>query len=233
MFGWNHLWDLGLTKIRPILLLGLVLGAASSVVGCSSDDKAVSDRPVSYLALRFEATIPQREEFTCGAASLATLMTYYWHTPTTEVQALHTLEGRYTKKQIADLPRTGISFDDLIYMSQHLGFQAEGAKVDIDQLPNLAGPVIVNLDKGKLKHFVVLRKVGDGVYYVSDPVVGQLAMSQGEFKTQFTGYIMAVWKDKVGLPQHTMFVNPRDGVRVSDSLWRAINVGPLPYSHGL
>ncbi len=223
---------MALIKTRQTLFLVLGLGLVSNVIGCGRDETVVSDRPMSYLALRFEATIPQREEFTCGAASLATLLTFYWHTPTTEVQALKTLEGRYTKKQIGNLSHTGISFDDLIYMAQHLDFQAEGAKVDINELPNLAGPVIVNLDKGSLKHFVVLRKVGDEVYYVSDPVVGQLAMSQAEFAMQFTGYIMAIWKEQTGLPQHTMFVNPRDGIRVSDSLWRAINVELLPFNPG-
>lgn len=208
----------------------LVCGLASNICGCS--DATPIQRPKSYLALRYEATVPQRDEFTCGAASLATLFTFYWQTPTTETTVLKTLEGRYTKDQIKHISETGLSFDDLIYMAGKLGFAAEGAKVDIGQLVNLAGPVIVNLNKGALKHFVVLRKVGDQVYYVSDPVVGQLTMNDAEFKTQYTGYIMAVWKPDATLPQHTIIVNPRDGLRVSDSLWRNINVPMLPLNPG-
>ncbi len=217
-----------------ILSLVLALGAASNVIlssGCSKEER-IKDRPESYLAMRYEATVPQQKEFTCGAASIATLLTFYWHTPMTEDRVLKTLKGRYTDKQISHISETGLSFDDLIYMAQHLGFSAEGAKIAIDQLPNLAGPVIVNLKKGSLKHFVVLRKVVNNVYYTSDPVVGELSMSASEFKEQFTGYIMAIWKQDANLPNYTILTNPRDGIRVSDSLRRVINVEQTPFSPG-
>jgi uncharacterized protein len=201
--------------------------------GCGDLGYKVNDRPVSYTERRFEATIPQREEFTCGAASIATILTFYWNQPTTEAAVLATLKGRYSEKQIQHISETGLSFDDLVYMNEQLGFSAQGGKVNIAKLANLAGPVIVHLNKGDLKHFVVLRKVGDDVYYVSDPVVGELAMSAGDFQDQFTGYILAIWRDDVPLRSHTMLTNPRDGIRVADGLWRVINVPTTPFSPGL
>jgi hypothetical protein len=204
---------------------------ALSTAGCVAGPK-ISDRPTSYLAMRYEATVPQKQEFTCGAASIATLLTYYWRTPTSEQTVLNTLKGRYTKDQIRHISETGLSFDDLIYMAQALGFSAEGAKVAINQLPNLAGPVIVHLNKAAFQHFVVLRKVGDGVYYLSDPVVGQLTMHADEFAAQYTGNALAVWKSSAGLPVNAKLTNPRDGIRVGDSLTREINVPYPPYSPG-
>jgi uncharacterized protein len=195
--------------------------------GCAAGPK-VSDRPMSYLAMRYEATVPQQQEFTCGAASIATILTYYWRMPTSETAVLDTLKGRYTEEQIKHISETGLSFDDLIYMAQRLGFSAEGAKITASQLPNLAGPVIVHLEKGSFKHFVVLRRVGDGIYYVSDPVVGQLSMHADEFETQYSGNALAVWKTSSTLPIHAILMTPRDGIRVGDSLEKEINV-PYPF----
>lgn len=205
--------------------------AVFAVTGCESGPH-VSDRPISYLALRYEATVPQQHDFTCGAASLATLLTYYWNVPTSEIAVLDTLKARYTADQMRDIIKTGLSFDDLIFMANKLGFRAEGAKAAVDQLPGLAGPVIVHLDKGKLKHFVVLRTTGDGVYYVSDPIVGQLAMHADEFKKQYTGFALAIWREDAALPLTSKLRSPRDGIRVSDSLRRSIDVPELPFSHG-
>lgn len=205
---------------------------ASNAAGCAAGPK-ISDRPISILAMRYEATVPQKQEFTCGAASIATILTYYWQTPTSEATVLDTLKGRYTEDQIHHISETGLSFDDLIYMAEKIGFLAEGAKVALSQLPNLAGPVIVHLEKGDFKHFVVLRKVGDRVYYVSDPVVGQLSMHADEFEAQYTGNALAVWKASVDLPTHAKLINPRDGISVGDSLRREINVPYPPFSPGL
>jgi hypothetical protein len=208
-----------------VLALGLL-------VGCTPPGAPTADRPVSYLGLRFEATVRQQHEFTCGAASLATIFTYYWQVPVSEEQVLAALRDRYSEKQIAKISETGLSFDDLIFVANKFGFAAEGAKIPRDQLAVLAGPVIVHLDAGKLQHFVVLRRVGEGVYYLSDPILGAVAMHADDFAAQYTGNALAVWRAS-DLPTHTKLETPRDGVRVSDSLWRAINV-PLPlFNHGL
>jgi predicted double-glycine peptidase len=204
------------------------IAIALLVAGCALESP-VPDRPVSYLALRFESTIPQRMDFTCGAASLATVLTFYWNSPTSEEAALAPLKGRYTDEQIRKLGEIGLSFDDLIYMASKLGFSAEGAKVPIEQLAELSGPVIVHLDKGTFKHFVVLRRIGDGVYYVSDPVVGQLAMHADEFKEQYTGNALAIWKTGADLPRNAKLERPRDGIDVDGTLRRNINIPNRPF----
>jgi predicted double-glycine peptidase len=200
--------------------------------GCVDGD-TVPDRPFSYLAMRYEATIPQQKDFTCGAASMATLLTYYWGTPTSEGDALSTLRGRYADSQLGALTQQGLSFDDLIYMANQLGFEAQGARIEVDELAKLEAPVIVHLDKGSLKHFVVLRKVGDGVFYVSDPVVGQLTMDAGNFKQQYTGNVLTVWRRNAALPANARLAYPRDGIRLGDSLRRGINVPAPPFHPGL
>jgi predicted double-glycine peptidase len=190
----------------------------------------VSDRPKSILYLRYEATVPQIADFTCGAASLATVMTFYWNMPVSEVKLLNALKVRYTEEQIKHINDTGLTFDDMILMSRSVGFEAEGVKLPLEELPKINGPIIVHLDKGEFKHFVVLRKVGDGVYYVSDPIVGQLAMHKTEFSEQYTGDALTIWKDGTILPGGTVLASPRDGINVDQTVSPIINVQPFRFT---
>ena len=206
------------SRLAPALLLGLLVGCASG--------PPVPLRPVSMLGLRFEATVSQAFDYTCGAASVATVLTYYWNQPTTEADVIEVLKQRYSLSEIAKRRDTGLSFDDLIFMAQKLGFSAQGAQVKLDQLPQLKGPVIVQLVNPKFNHFVVLRRVGKGVYYVSDPIVGSRAMSAAEFQSEFSGNALAIWRPDTVLPLNPKLMQPRDGLSVTNSLKDVINATP-------
>lgn len=178
------------------------------------------------LGLRFDATVPQRFDYTCGASSVATVLTYYWARPTTEDEAVAALGQRYSLEEIARRRETGLSFDDLIFIVARFGFQAQGAKVRLDQLGRLQGPVIVQLSNPTFQHFVVLRRVGDEVFYVADPIVGNFPMSAAEFTREFTGYALAIWQPDVSLPSGTKLMQPHDGISVPNSLEKVINEPP-------
>ncbi len=195
------------------------------LAACSKASLPVPLRPVSLLALRYEATIPQQFDYTCGAASVATMLTYYWNRPITENQVIDVLKRRYTLDELARRRESGLSFDDLIFAARGLGFEAQGAQVGVDELNKLAGPAIVQLSNSKFQHFVVLRRVGAGVYYVSDPIVGELAMSGPEFCDEFQGYVLAIWQSGASLPSKAKLANPRDGLSVTNSLAKIINAG--------
>ncbi|MDR5742511.1 cysteine peptidase family C39 domain-containing protein [Caballeronia sp. LZ029] len=182
--------------------------------------------------MRFEGTTPQFLDYTCGAASLSTLLTFYWSYPTTEQSVLEVLRQRYTREEMAKITQDGLSFDDLIYIATQLGFSAEGARIEIGQLKNMSGPVIVHLDKGTFQHFVVLRSVGDGVFYLSDPAAGAVTMHADEFQSFYTGHALAVWKDGAKLPSHTWLTNPRDGINLNATLSNVINRPPGLPSRG-
>ncbi|GAC1526703.1 MAG: hypothetical protein NVS2B16_34900 [Chloroflexota bacterium] len=200
-------------------MLGVVVLSA-----CQDGEAAVPIRPVSYLALRYEATIPQAFDYTCGASSVATILTYYLDRPTTEAEIIGALRKRYSIEEIARRRETGLSFDDLIFAANQLGYSAEGAHIVSGELRKLAGPVIVHLDKGKFQHFAVLRLVGDNVFYLSDPVVGQVAMSSAEFDSEFSGNILAIWREGTELPRTASLSRPRDGVSLLDTVGRLNNI---------
>ncbi len=197
--------------------------AAFLLVGCNNGEPSIPIRPVSYLALRYEATVPQQFDYTCGASSIATVLSYYWQRPTTEKDVIDALRRRYSSAEIAKRRETGLSFDDLIFAANQLGYSAEGAHVSPHELSKLGGPVIVHLDKGRFQHFAVLRRVGNGVYYLSDPVVGQIAVASADFDAEFSGSVLAIWKEGVALPSGALLSRPRDGQSVTNTLGKVLN----------
>ena len=202
----------------------LTVLSAIALSACQGDGAVRPIRPVSYLALRYEATVPQAFDYTCGASSVATILTYYFDRPTTEAEIIRALRKRYSIKEIAKRRETGLSFDDLIFAAHQLGYSAEGAHVVPSELRKLGGPVIVHLDKGKFQHFAVLRLVGDNVFYLSDPVVGQVAMSSAQFYSEFSGSILAIWREGTELPRAASLSRPRDGVSLLNTIGRLNNV---------
>ena len=206
-----------------VLSLTCLCGCAATGWKDSVDGRVGFKRPLSFVALRFEATIPQGLDFTCGAASIATLLTYYWNDPTSENDAIEQLRRRYTVEELKARAKDGLSFNDLILIAEGLGYSATGAKIPASELPMLGGPVIVHLEKADINHFAVLRKVGDGVYYLSDPTLGQTAMNAGEFERQYSGNALAIWKKGAALPASARLLRPRDGISVTNSLGRVLN----------
>jgi predicted double-glycine peptidase len=152
--------------------------------------------------------VRQTFDFSCGAAALATMLTYYWGVPTTEIDVMKVLRSRYPEQDWKSLQDRGFSFDDLIWAAGKLGFEAQGAEVSAGQLAKLDGPVIVHLDKGKFQHFSVARAAKAGHVFLSDPVVGTVTLSLGEFEEQYTGNALAVWKRGAPLPKSAILGRP-------------------------
>jgi predicted double-glycine peptidase len=187
-------------------------------------------RPQSWQAQRFSNVVRQVLEFSCGSASLATLLTHFLGRPTTEGEVISMLMRRYpTEEEWNRKQETGFSFEDLIFAADRLGFAAQAARIEVAQLPRIAGPVIIHLDKGEWQHFSVLRATQQGFYYVADPIRGQVTMLDHEFRREFTGAVLAVWRRGQGFPSTSPLQAIRDGVSVETTLSRAIQ-GMVPYT---
>lgn len=185
-------------------------------------------RPQSWQARRYANVVRQVLEFSCGSASLATLLTFFLARPTTEMEVITLLRQRYPAE--ADWRRkqeVGFSFEDIIFAAEHLGFAAQAARIEVPQLPQITGPVIVHLTKGTWEHFSVLRVARDGFYYIADPIQGQVTMLEHEFRREFTGAVLAVWRRGGRVPMTSPLQAVRDGVSVERSISRMINP-PLP-----
>lgn len=211
--------------------LALLLGCAA-LSGCAPGLNTDGYAPSSYQQMRFSATVRQSMDSTCGSAALATILTHYWGRKTDEVEIIRILADRYPDKAVWQKRITdGFSFDDLAFAALVLGFETASAKVPLDQLKALNGPVIVHLDKGKFQHFSVLRRASGDVFYLADPTVGQMGMERSDFERQYTGHAMAIWKVGAKLPLAAPLAGVRDGMSVTSSfgqVYRDVHIPHVP-----
>lgn len=154
---------------------------------------------------RFANLIEQQTDFSCAAASLATILRYaYQYDEMTEADVL---EGML---EVADpeLVRVqGFSLLDIKNYVEGLGFRGRGYEVAEDTLDSVSIPVIVLLDLDGYKHFVVMKRASGDRVYVGDPALGNRVMRRDDFLEAWNGVIFAVVGE--GFDRDTVLLSPR------------------------
>ena len=159
----------------------------------------------SMKDLRDANVVRQRFDYSCGAAALATLFRYGFGENVSERDVMVQLLGSLSAEQLQVTLEQGFSLLDLQRVAQARGYQAEGFRLQPQQLTQLAGPVIVYIQPRGYRHFAVLRGiVGDRVY-LADPSLGNVRMPMYRFLESWlddsgTGVIFVV-EPQAGLPE--------------------------------
>jgi predicted double-glycine peptidase len=83
---------------------------------------------------------------------------------------------------------------DLKAMAQAKGYRAAGYKLTIEQLTQLAAPVIVFIEPMGYPHFAVLRGIDRGRVFLADPARGNLRMSISRFVSEWDGIVFVLGK---------------------------------------
>jgi predicted double-glycine peptidase len=83
---------------------------------------------------------------------------------------------------------------DLKGMAQAKGYGAAGFKLTIEQLTQLAAPVIVFVQPLGYPHFAVLRGIDRGRLFLADPARGNLRMSVARFLSEWNGIVFVLGK---------------------------------------
>jgi predicted double-glycine peptidase len=137
--------------------------------------------------LRNEGLIRQHWDLTCGAAAVATLLTYQHGIPVSERDAalgmLRAGDARLVRA------RLGFSLLDLKRFAAGRGLEATGyGNMRLDELLAMA-PAIVPVRIRNFGHFVVVRgRVGDRVF-LADPAFGNRTISVAAFERSWTNGI--------------------------------------------
>ncbi len=174
-----------------LFLGGLVVPAAGGSVPYRFFDKPVMEKSVeTFKERRLRQVVHQSEDFSCGAATVATILRYYYGQPITEREAII---GMFKAGDRADIRQRGFSLLDMKKFTEGLHYKAVGYKIgDINKLRELKIPVIALIDTQRYKHFVVIRKVDDNYVYLSDPVWGNRRMKRGDFEKVWNNIILAI-----------------------------------------
>jgi predicted double-glycine peptidase len=189
-----RVWQgLGCALVLHLLAFGVAPAGEGAVSARSDPSSAVITRH-SLKELRDRHVVKQQLDYTCGAAALATLLTYYFGEETSEPEVLQILTSGLTKDEQRLKAQRGFSLLDLKHVAQAKGYQAAGFKLTIEQLKQLAAPVIVFVQPLGYKHFAVLRGIDRGRVFLADPARGNLRMSIGRFLGEWDGIIFVLGK---------------------------------------
>lgn len=202
------------------------MGLFFILTGLSFDEafgaNAIVQRPRSYVELKYEHVVRQQRDFTCGAASLATILKHHFDMPVTEGMIFSMLVKRYKPDELKAKAENGLSFEDLSFVAEALGFNTQAAIIEVTELEKLNGPVIVQLNLNKFDHFAVLRKKTNDMAYLADPLFGEISLDSAQFKSEFKGPVLAIWPSYIGSNYLSGLSQIRDPISVEKSLKRIL-----------
>jgi hypothetical protein len=162
-----------------ILLVALLLQ------GCFAGAAAQPVR--SLLEMRREAVIVQEWDISCGAAALATVLTYALKDPVSEKSVAEGMLRRTDPLRVK--VRGGFSLLDMKRFAESRGYTAAGFRdVSVEELLRMQSPIVPISEYGD-PHFVVVRGLRDGKVDVADPGFGNRVMSVERFT--------AAWKEGI------------------------------------
>ncbi len=201
------------------------LALAAGLLGCQAVQMQPMQQPGQDFALgrpglrvrkpvetfrqqRFRDVVPQRLDYSCGAAALATLLRFYYEDPVEETEIIVEMLQSGDADRIR---REGFALLDLKHFAEKRGYQTRGFRIGPGVLERLAIPAITLLETRGYKHFVVLKGVRGGMAYLADPALGQRRMSKDEFLEEWQGvvFFVAAHRDESALaPLEKLETNP-------------------------
>lgn len=177
---------------------------------CAHSFPFAEENPIAYGKVKIQSwkerrdfnIVKQNLDFSCGAASVATLLNNFYGQTLTEEEVLEKLD----KEQMR------ASFEDMRRIMPDLGFEAKGYALSFEQLAQLKIPVIVYLKYRKDDYFSVLRGVDGNTVLLADPSLGHVSMSRAQF--------LEAWQTREGnLAGKILAVIPKKAETISNKLF--------------
>lgn len=144
----------------------------------------------SWIEFKNENLTRQKHDYSCGSASLSTILKYYYGLNIDEKEILDTvLKSKgydvSKKNELEDMNSTSLSFLDLANYVQEKGLKAVGLALDLESLVKLKAPVILFVKIRKNEHFTVYKSIDKNYVYLADPSFGNIKVKISKFKEMF------------------------------------------------
>ncbi len=167
----------------------------------------------SIKAMRFNTTLRQQYDFSCGSAAVATLLSNHYGRATTEQQVF---EHMFRHGDHAKIRREGFSLLDMQRFLAAQGLRADGFKLPLQSLFEAGLPAIVLVAEQGYQHFVVIKGMAGGRLLLGDPARGTRSMPVAQFESIWNNKLLFVIHDHPGKVRFN----------ASDD-WRAAPLAPL------
>lgn len=182
----------------------------------------------SFKNMQFKNIDKQTMDYSCGAASLAILLSSYFEDKANELTLLEDIICRLSDNEMEVRYREGFSMLDLKRLAERLGYNATGVKLPYSAAAKLRGPIIVLLKKHKLNHFVVLKGARQGRAFIADPVAGHIRMPLRELFAVWDGEALILGRMNFGLPrEHGLSIPLGKNVAPEQETIRALRHTPF------
>lgn len=169
-----------------MLRAGMVLLVSSVLLACQPQGN--TRNPENWVTLRDKNLVKQNEDYSCGSASLATLLRYQYGIQVSENDVLKRI-GREDAASLKDLKRVAGTY----------GFTAESARIPFEYLQKFTVPVMVHLVHEGQDHFSILHPLhkGSNLLHLADPSWGNRRFTPQQFQKMWlhgskTGIVMYV-----------------------------------------
>ena len=124
---------------------------------------------------QFQGIIQQQNDYSCGTATIATLIQGLYGREVTEQEVVDIILQNKNETTIKEIKEKGYSLLNLQNGSTKLGYKAMWRKIAPQYLPMIKQPVVLLIGlKSEFPHFVVLKGVRDKEAYLADPIRGNI-----------------------------------------------------------
>lgn len=179
------------SSIRSWVLAFAVAGFGASAVGRAGPVEVPGGTLYvgSLVDARFEGAKRQQFDFSCGAAAVATLLTYQYGRPTEEGEVF---EQMWRSGDRAKIRQVGFSLLDMKRFLEAHGFEADGFRVSLEDLRAEQLPAIALIVVSGYSHFVVIRGINDTHVLVADSAFGLRSIERVRFERQRSDILLVV-----------------------------------------
>lgn len=141
----------------------------------------------SLLEMRHQGVVVQEWDASCGAAALATVLTYTLGNPVSEREVARAMLRQTDPLRVK--VRGGFSLLDMKRFAEGRGYKGEGYReLSLEELLALPSPIVPIVDRAE-PHFVVVRGMRGGKIDLADPAFGNRSMSLERFRAAWQGGI--------------------------------------------
>ena len=124
---------------------------------------------LSLKESRFQTILQQQYDYSCGSATVASLLTFHYDDPKTEEDVFQAMWRSGDQEKIR---QQGFSLLDMKRYLERGGYQAGGFKIPLDRLARIGIPAITLINTKGYMHFVVVKGISDTEILVGDPALG-------------------------------------------------------------
>jgi predicted double-glycine peptidase len=203
--------DIQRTAAAAVLLCAVQHAAALDIPGIGGAGFTV---PVASMKeIKFQSTLRQQYDFSCGSAAVATLLTHHYGRPVSEQFVFAQMFAHGDQRTIR---KEGFSLLDMKRFLEAQGYSADGFRLPLQKLIDARLPAIVLVAEKGYHHFVVIKGAADGRILVGDPASGTRSLARPAFEEIWTNKLLFVIHGSKNAPAFN---------RAAE--WRAAPAAPL------